>query len=570
MVTLGLATATASADDLTLSADAGLDLATAAALAYPIGVIGPAPLADAAPSLQLQVCDPDGTPIAWLPRSRGVQFAEELNGTGSASIQVARYDDIATAHTDLWDDDNLVKVYLAGVPVFVWRMETWAHDVDDNGAVWLTRAGRGWLADLEKAVLYPEYGLKTDGSDTRAFNYGSKRVGAWYVAADWRTPRGVRVYRSKPRRRLPKHWPHPGSTCEWLWSRSPDRTSPNGDNWFRGSFDTTGSSTRVRVWAVGDDQMQLRVDGDMVLRHAKGAWKKAKSVTLDLDSGTHIVAAKVTNTPRGGDNRSGFLCLVAEVDGKGRIKDVLLRSKTSTMDVHGYKRAPGWSYGDVLRQHLVEAQARSVRFHDGITIGWSSTKDSAGNLWTNHDALAYPVLTDGLSLAGSLCEQGMDMHRRPSGRLDCCRRRGVDRSRFVTLRSSGYSESGGSSRIRTKGIARFKDGWVWADDWTGDGHGIRETGVDLGNAGSHDAAVRQLKRAMSDGSQAEHTTTVTILATSGPQPYLQFDLGDTVSYVAPGTGITKGRVMSLAASVDDSTGTLSWDVGIYQSSAGAA
>lgn len=510
--------------------------------------------------LRVSVYTPGGVLIAHLPRRSGLAGMAEHNAPGSGQLTVHAYDDVLEEHPTLWDDGNIVRVSLGAKEIQAWVMEGWSFDRAADGSMNLTRTGRGDLSILDNAVLYPELTLHRLTSDDRFFNFGSVE-GDWYVPKEWGTPKGVR-YRKSHRYPLPKKWPF--KRAQWLWAgKGPEKPTPNQRrNYFRSTITVT-ENTNVRMWAAGDDTLLLFVDGNLVLRHNRGGWRKVKSHTMLLTPGTHVVAAMVRNDTESGDDRCGFLFGAAKVNKKGEILDTLLVSKPTKWKVRRALSAPpGWFPSQVLAAFVEEGQARGVESFDTFTLGYTNKKDSSGRPWRDRISQSYRIGTRGMDLTTQLSERGMDVAMK-AGKLHAWIERGYDLSRFVALdgwiRSTG---SGSTSHIVTEALVKYRQGWT---DFTSaplqSVYGRRETTVSAGGAVERREARNQARAAFEEYGEPEETYEVGTTSLKGPQPFYDYDVADIV--LAPTKdGRGRARVLSISWTETES-GDVEWTHQLY-------
>jgi hypothetical protein len=112
-----------------------------------------------------------GAELAILEDSFDREWVEEYNGTGSGRVSVLVNHHKLVADPDLLKSGNLIRLYLDGVPRFVFQIDhrriTVAKKGDDIVRV-LTVSGRGALCLLEDVVVYPVGGIA--GDLVRTFN----------------------------------------------------------------------------------------------------------------------------------------------------------------------------------------------------------------------------------------------------------------------------------------------------------------------------------------------------------------------------------------------------------------
>lgn len=224
------------------------------------------------------------------------QFLDEMNATGVGRVTVIA----DSPDDDLLQRDRVVKVYYEDVPRFAFSVETVRRDLIDASNVVVTEySGRGILAWLEDAIVFPQAGLSELASTERPFSFASAD-GAWESSASFTTPQGV-LWRSDTTDRAgsPQGWPD--IEAQWIWSTSPTTANvPRGTvNWFRSEFTTTAMQ-QARIWATADSQFELWLDGTLILSSNRfstdyQAWQQFTAVTVRIPAGDHTFAAFVRN-----------------------------------------------------------------------------------------------------------------------------------------------------------------------------------------------------------------------------------------------------------------------------------
>ncbi|MGZ4596280.1 MAG: hypothetical protein ACXV3V_05075 [Actinomycetes bacterium] len=508
-------------------------------------------------SVRVTVYDRSLAFIAHVPRRRNVKWQDELNTPGVGSFELQLDDAVLSAHPTLLDDFNVVQISINGTAVksFVIEAKDRVNAGPGEGSDrWVTVSGRGVLCLLGNAVVYPEYPLRYNTADARSFDYGSKD-GGWRVTSDWVTPAGVTQGSSSSIRgtRYPLYWPD--HAAQWLWSSNPNAASAAGANYFRGSF-TLSTATRVRIYAAGDNELELQLDGEVVIR--SNNWRHTSTYTVDLPAGTHLVAAKVTNySTATGTNPAGFICSVGRVDRNNKLLQWLLRGTTSTFKVRGYGQPPGWYGASILKTLISEAQARGVEGFSPITFGFTDTADTSGAAWTGRHDRDFDIGNrDLLDVLTQLTETDFDVDMSPALVLNAWKQRGSDLSNTVRLLpAKGVTQASGSSnasRVKTRALVRHGAGWIEYVDGAASSYGRRETGLVVGSTYSDSQAQTFSVAAFNDLGKPEITLPVTTTSAAGPQPYVDYTVGDIIT--APGLLGTpsKGRLMSL--SVEENTG----------------
>lgn len=247
--------------------------------------------------LRFQVFDPTNTTfLGELTTASDGEFVDEYNGPGFGKVTVL----LDSADAGLLLRDRVVRVLYEGSARFSWFIETLDRTLADrSGQQLLTVSGRGLLAWLEDAVVYPQGGLRETSSAERPFNYASED-GPWKSSVTWSAPVGVKWSDdTSPRAGLPANWPD--KDAMWIWSTDPDgQTVPEGTiNYFRSTFTLTDSA-RIKFFATADNYFELYLDGTLVMssdRFTENApsFAQQTSYTTRLGAGEHTLAARVRN-----------------------------------------------------------------------------------------------------------------------------------------------------------------------------------------------------------------------------------------------------------------------------------
>jgi hypothetical protein len=584
VITVGAPTAVAVSGD-----DAVPVAQLAAESADPVRVYGlpavvrtPDPTPTTAPdAVHARVLDSAGNFVRHLPRAQGLRWLDEFNTAGSGSIDVRTFSETVAGTTTSEPGiaaGSQVMISVGNTDVFrlVLDAEPGYRIDESSGDKVDAHVGAGALGVLNSGMCIPEYGWRAEGTEERSFDYGSNpSIGGWLVPSEWKTPVGKPVRKSwrwtYKKRHLPKGWPD--KRAQWLWWRNPDaKNVANETNYFRSSF-TLASARRVKFWICGDDTLEFQVDGEIRATTGPGGWRKPTKVVLHLSAGTHYVAAKVTNTSgsSGNQNRSGFLCSIARIDGDGDVVEWLRRTTPSTWTVRRQRSsAPGWFAAQILRQLVAEQQARGCAGHSPVTFGFTTAADSAGVGWVGRQELSVAVETLALDYIQQMVETGIDVAMTPSLVLHAWRSRGADRSRWVRLNqhdTHALEESGSQPPpIRNVAAARALTGWVVRENAASIAAvGRRETGISLGSSRSLTQTAAAVGSMLPDMADPPQTIEVKISGATGKwQPYRDFKVGDWVGYRAAGaTTWTRFRVMSIGGEVNDA-GYPDWTIQLYE------
>lgn len=249
--------------------------------------------------LTLDVYDPTNTTkLGTLSQVLAAEFSDEFNSTGYGQVEVPM---TSTADVALLTKDAVVRVLYQGTARFAWFVEILERDLaNSSGQQVLQASGRGLLAWLDDAVVFPQGGLADFSSDERPFNFAAAD-GAWKSDYTWATPQTV-VWRNDAtaRNNLPVKWRSIDPAAAWIWATNPSATVERGtNNWFRATFTLT-ASTRLAMWASFDNFGQVYVDGTLVMDSSRfnetaPSYSQFTKFVTRLGKGTHTVAARVRN-----------------------------------------------------------------------------------------------------------------------------------------------------------------------------------------------------------------------------------------------------------------------------------
>jgi hypothetical protein len=545
-------------------------------------VSAPAP-SSSPDAVRARVLDSSGAFICHLPHAEALRWRDEGNTAGAGSVDYHRYDDLETAHPNLWAAGNQIMIAVGGRDIFRLILDAeGGYRIDpDTGQRVDSWAGAGALGILNSGVCLPEflgagYVPRAESTEARTFDYGSSTaIGGWYVPSEWKTPVGRLVRDSwrwtYKKRHQPKGWRE--KKAQWLWWRDPDSTSGVDETCYFTSSFTVGSPGRYKFWVAGDDTLEFQVDGEVRATTGPGGWRKVTKIVLHLSAGTHYVAAKVTNTPSsdGNQNRSGFICAIGRINGDGDVTAWVRRTAPSSWKIRRQRTSPpGWHAAQILRQLVSEQQTRGCAGHSAITFGFTTEADSAGSAWTDRQELSITVGTAGLDYVQQLVELGIDVAMTPGLVLNAWRKRGADRSGWVRLDQGparALDESGSQlPGIKNVGYAKATTGWVARSDAASvAASGRRETLVSLGGSQSPTQTDGTLAAMLPDLAAPAKTIEVKLSGATGTwQPYRDFDVFDWVSFRAAGAVTwARYRVMSISGEVNEA-GYPDWTLQLYK------
>lgn len=314
-----------------------------------------------------------GTDQGELVRTHGRQFRVQRNDCGSGLFLIQNDD----SQLPVLAYGDVVKFRIDGsVARFAMLVErkriAKVSQGEEHGEV-TEVSGRGTLAVLEEAVVFPEFPVGDDrvlpSSDARVFNFSSSYLSDASWA--WATENDSSDYG------VPQDWPDV-NVGTWIWDRDVTASNvPIGDCYFRKSF-SLAADERVQIHVAADDLYEVWVDNQLVLEEDRWYAGQSQNVQVDLDSGSHLIAIKAHNVNVA---KAGLKVAVFGLDANNEAdtSDVKVESD-ATWKVLGYPAGPpGFTIGKILDVLLDEARARGAL--TDVTVGFSDTRDSANSLW---------------------------------------------------------------------------------------------------------------------------------------------------------------------------------------------
>ena len=499
---------------------------------------------------QVTVYDPSLNFIANVPRRRATRFTDEQNTAQPGSFEMRLLDPHLTTYPTLLNRRNIFVFRIGGTVVGGWQiLNVDPARATDDEEEWVQVSGPNVLNVLNAGKVASEFPLGDNTRETRWFDAHSK-TGDWYVSADWGTPVGVENSLATVSAGYPKGWPFPHA--KRLWSTNPEASASVGWNHFRGSF-SLSADTRVKIYASADNIMDLRLNGVRIYT-SKDVYQFRRTVAYPvvLAAGTNYISASVYNS--GGP--AWFLCAVATVDANGNPTGAVFQSLVGNMLVNDNSPKPGWAKAHVLKQLILEAQARGVHELAPVTFGFTASADSASVAWTDRMTRSEQVeLTLLDEVAQKYAEAGLDMamtpdfsNPTPALRFDLWNARGTDRSSTVRLMVAGDVEDStptiAAGRVRTSVTVRYDGGWV---EYTDPAASTlrREIGLSASELAHDDDATNLAQAYAAENNAEEVTIPIQHSSAHGPQPYVHYWPGDTISVLGPLTGVTDARVMSI-------------------------
>lgn len=511
-------------------------------------------------AIEAAVYEPDGiTLVVTLGSDSKREWLDDLSAEGSGTLEVK----LGHADDTALQPGRIVRMSIDGTARYQWLVEeldpTYADPQNRQSGRVVKATGRGVLALLEDAVVYPELGLGRISPETRYFNFASWDYddSAWTNAVELKTQSDPDD--SLPWYGAPKGWPDPNAT--WIGPTG-SLTPPvdPGDVYFRGTFTIpAGEGGEYRFFTTADDGFEWYLDGNKIAsEQGVGLWGATRQFDQLLDEGDHLVAVKATNfdRPVAATNVFGFIMSVYPLLGGGvTLGDVISGSSSGTSMLAYPAKAPGMTPGKILDVLLTEAQTRGLL--TDLSWDFTDTLDSNGDAWPKEIDISFPVNTSLLNVVKSLvAEHACDVAMAPSGLvLHAYKQRGVDLSGTVTAEYGVNIGRLGFKKTRAgfnTTLSRTAEGrWVETRlDSAVTAWGRREIGLSLGGAPSDDAADRQAKAFFDDQADPIEAVTDMQLEVVTVEPYSDFDVGDVISSTNSSGGLSSFRMQALRVTED--------------------
>lgn len=517
--------------------------------------------------------DVDDTFIENLSNVNGIIFQRGVSIPGFLTCQV-RSDD--PGYLDL-TAKRILKVSHYG------RVQQAARI--DSSTVELMRDGftfrqfnqlPGYLNAVGDAVVYPEFELSRASSSQRTFGYMSKS-GPWLDSGDFTAANGYRYTEETdvkkgqpPGLSFPDPW--------WIAKTSPHHNeAPGSRQYFRRVFDTTTANMAYQILATADNNLDLWLDGEEIFTpDAQGdlTWRFLAQITGNLPAGEHVMAAKVINGKYAAYNPMALIATLQQLLATGDVVDGPPVLNTNNLwqvsDVY-----PGFRRGDVIATLFAEAVARSVQAYSVLSLGFTHDRDSDGVPWGDTpNEYIFDVGSTLLDVITQLCEADLDVVLDPATlTVNAYNRYGTDKSATVTLGKNGADDI---TRLHSEQVDRteakfntalyqISDG-TWGevnDSDSVDEYGRIETGLSLGSTNDAASAAAVAQGQIGENADTNYTFTIEVSNNTGPQPYRDWDIGDSVNVIDDVAEARKVRIMTLtsdfSADVEVHTPEVAWD-----------
>lgn len=525
--------------------------------------------------------------VGSLSEESARQFEEVLNDTGSGSVVVEIESPFAGSDLALLRYGRVVKVKFDDDSIpFSWIVETKQATVladGDEAVEVVIVAGRGCMAFLERAVVYPELGIGRQSPDSRALNFASVDFDdtSWVAATQIKQQSDPDS--SKTWFQAPKDWPDPDAW--WIWSRANGGGSPPqpvGKSYFRHAFTVTDADD-YSIFVSGDDGYRMYLDDAMVAEQIKAfQWRTATVYKVYLEAGDHLLAFMGENIdrPSAATNFAGLIfSVIKSTDGgSALLGNVLTRSSSATLCVDYPTVAPTMTPGQIMRILIEEAQTRGCI--PAVTLDFTDTEDSNGDGWSVPIDVVVQNKTDLLAVLRKLCADGEDV-----GVCDATwdydaqklrlwnKAHGTNRAATVELipgSDVGAVTAQGERAQITVGLVKYSTGeWAEYEDigatmaW-----GRFEAGLELGSAPSSDAAEVFTGAVFDSHADPKAAIDFEVSPNDGdPCPYVDFFVGDLITGPDEDRVQQPLRVKSLLVRQDDANGILDFHGSFFSKTA---
>lgn len=259
------------------------------------------------------------TIVSDLPNAFGIEWREALNEHGFGKISIPSSDPTA----ELLTPGRYVRCFLDGVARFTWLIEAQPERVivsnDEEYGEVTTAQGRGWIARLDYALVYPEGGITNPlNPQHRLFSFASPsfpNFSGWsassYVegkAGSILPPRTI-VGSEKKLEPAPEGFPDPDAY--WIWATPQPHAA--GKCYFLRAF-TNPVAQGLKIAASADNFYTLYLDGVPILGETEDGfgWRSYKEIVVELPAGTYLlgVVAENQSLASPGNNPAGFVLTI--------------------------------------------------------------------------------------------------------------------------------------------------------------------------------------------------------------------------------------------------------------------
>jgi hypothetical protein len=528
---------------------------------------------------ELRVYDRTGTGSYTVLPAQGVGFSTSLGGGGFLTATAeTRAEPLATTPALL--DDCVVKVAVPLSEPGTTFTEVLAYAPRGrNGTLWSGAGGQTreirsaptlftqWSQD---AILHPEgNAIAQMTANERYFGWMSTIYDP--TGDGWGTPSdnaGTQGTAAAPRAGNPPDWPVELDDAYWI-TRG---VTANGTRHLFIADCVVPSACYLTVYYSSDESVAVYFGGTLIdqVSSSETGYQTMGTWSAWVEAGTYRVGIDKTSiVSRGGDGRDPVLLAVATNDDVGAVDTVLLVTNTTDWQIFTLDplsgEPPSLTPGEIVTELHSQATARGVDTWAALTLGFTGAVDSDGLPWPVREERVWRIAYDRhLDMIEGLGDLGLACDITPGLVLEGWSKRGTDVSGTViiaALTEADEVDESGVGVIGTYMPVETQDGWVVVENAAAaTEHGRRETALSLGNAPSIAQGRRLGQKVLDDRlSRPETEWVVQFYATARCTPFVDFNLGDTVTVDINGTG-TPRVVLDIAGSADHTEGIIRWTI----------
>lgn len=411
----------------------------------------------------------------------------------------------------------------------------------------------------------------------------------------------LRPTKAKNRRKYgqPKNWPFP--TARWMFmygdkqrnkffGRNQAPRGPQGHQYYRYTY-YAKKPIAVRIACSADEYYAVWLNGEQIIEseNYETGYKTYTYSDQVLNKGWHIFSIYKTGrgTPRIGDGSDAMIFGVGDLSAvtdtnsdkvKFTGKKVLFVSKATGWACHMGKNVPGWNRAMVLESFMEEMEERKFIGAHLMARDWNTTTDSYGKAWPRKDFdKEVGIGTKGTEFLQLLTEaNGFDVWLDPGTyKVRAATRRGRDKSASIRLeprRNVLDWNTSSTEDVINSFLVHYDGGWLEYEVKDSIAkYGRTEGFITLGDLTTPTKVIKTMdkltaglsKPAGEAGSidvkmKALGQPSGSLIPVPGAVPFLDFEVGDTISALNEYGNYDKYRVMALTVS-EDANGQLSFD-----------
>lgn len=424
-------------------------------------------------------------------------------------------------------------------------------------------------------------------------------------------------YKKRPKyaliKRKKKKWPD--RTSRWMWieaSRSknqidsfpPVGKNPTVHHYYKSkSLNISKGGLKYRFSVYCDTYYEIYVDGVLFFsgngNESYKNWRHRDMIlSATTSSNPHNISVYVEDRKKNGkdyDHNDAFLFSIQQLNSKGKPVKTVLRSNRSSWYVWHGPNPPAWSHAMVMATVIREAQARGNESAKMIQMRTNFGQVSEeGSAWNDQKSrnIAIQIGTSALDLQAQFSETNrFDVSIDPDtltlrgwqgGGSNGGYPRGVDKSANVAL-VPGYNlvnwTVSETDDVKNKLLVQYGEGnyvYVSADTHSGNyetiqKYGQREGYLELGGINDKWAAIDNAKSILTYTGNAEsiggssdivghvsESYNGSVIPVRGAVPFLDWEVGDSVSAPASNSVLHPHRVLSITCT-EDAEGNLTFD-----------